>query len=128
MGTQLRETARRSQPQEAERGSYAESEASRKSVAVMLTTSKVADSHGDLAAATNPKVLRVLARISCEVTARYFQRRAADSGTIGKTQVCAITYRFGSSLNLQLHLHVCVFDGVFVERDNEALHFSPPHP
>jgi len=34
-------------------------------------------------------------------------------------------HRFGSSLNLHLHLHVCVFDGVFVERENEALRFSP---
>jgi len=24
-----------------------------------------------------------------------------------------------------LHQHVCVLDGVFVERDNEALRFSP---
>jgi len=77
-----------------------------------------------LLAATNPKVLRVLARINCEVTARYFQRRAAETGTIGKTQVCAITYRFGSSLNLHLQLHVCLFDGVLVERDDGELHFS----
>ena len=32
-------------------------------------------------------------------------------------------HRFGSSLNL--HLHVWVFDSVFVERDKEAPRFSP---
>jgi len=79
-----------------------------------------------LSAATNPKVLRTLARINYEVTARYFQGRAADNGTVGKTHVGALTFvhRFGSSLNLHLHLHVCMFDGAFVERDNEALRFS----
>jgi hypothetical protein len=80
-----------------------------------------------LLAAESPKVLRALARINHEVTARYFQRRAADSGAAGKTHAGALTFvhRFGSSLNLHLHLHVCVFDGVFVERDNEAQRFSP---
>jgi len=74
-----------------------------------------------LLAAESPKVLRAIARINYELTARYFQRRAAESVTVGKTHAGAITYRFGSSLNLHLHLHVRVLDGVFVERDNEAL-------
>jgi len=80
-----------------------------------------------LLAATNPKVLRALARINYEGTARYFPRRAAESGTAGTTHVGAITFvhRLGSSLKLYLHLHVCVFDGVFVERDDGDLHFSP---
>jgi len=76
-------------------------------------------------------VLHALARINYEVTARYFRRRAADSGTDGKTHVGAITFvhRFGSSLSLHLHLHVCVLDGVFVEGDDGELHFSPaPSP
>ena len=75
---------------------------------------------------TNPKVLRAPARINYEVTARYFQRRAAESSADGKTHVGAITFvhRFGTSLNMHLHLHVCVFDGVFVERDDGDLHFS----
>jgi len=75
-----------------------------------------------LLAAESPKVLRALARINYEVTARYFQRRAAESGTVGKTRVGAITFvhPFVSVLKLRLHLHVCVF----VERDAEALGFS----
>ena len=82
-----------------------------------------------LLAATNPKVLRALARINHEVSARYFQRRAAESSADGKTHAGALAFvhGFGSSLNLQLHLHlrVRVFDGVFVERDNEAPRLSP---
>ena len=76
---------------------------------------------------TTPKVLHALARINYQVTARYFRRRAAESGTAGKTHVGAITFvhRFGTSLHLHLHLHVCVFDGVYVERDDGDLHFSP---
>jgi len=76
-----------------------------------------------LLAATNPKVLRALAQINYEVMAPYPQRLATESGSDGKTHAGAITYRFGSSPNL--HLHVCVFDGVFVERNHEALRFSP---
>ena len=79
-----------------------------------------------LLAATNPQVLRALARINYEVTAKYFRNRAA-SGVVGKSHAGALTFvhRFGSSLNLHLHLHVCFFDGLFVQRDNEAPYFSP---
>jgi len=49
-----------------------------------------------LLAATNTKVLRALARINYEVTARYFQRRAPDRCTAGKTPVGAITNGLGS--------------------------------
>jgi len=78
-----------------------------------------------LLAATNPKVLPAIARINYEVAAWYFQRRAAESGTGGKTHVGAFMFvhRLGASLNR--HLHVRAFDGVFVERDNEVLRFSP---
>ncbi|MCL2824460.1 MAG: hypothetical protein FWD57_10750 [Polyangiaceae bacterium] len=60
-------------------------------------------------AATTPKVLHAVARINYEVTARYFQRLAVDIGTVGKTHAGAVAFvhRFGSSLNLRLHLHVC---------------------
>jgi len=51
-----------------------------------------------LLVATNPKVLRALARINYEVSERYFQRRAAESGTVDKTHVGALAFvhRFGS--------------------------------
>ena len=77
-----------------------------------------------LLAATNPKVLRALVRINHEVTAKYFRNRAAASGVVGKTHV----HRLGSSLNLLLHLHVCFFDGLFVQRDNDAPSFFPARP
>jgi len=50
----------------------------------------------------------------------------AESGADGKTHAGALTFvhRFGSSLNRHFHLQVSVFDGVFVERDNEALRLS----
>ena len=83
-----------------------------------------------LLAATNAEVLRAVARINYEVTAKFIRSRAAASGVVGKTHAGALTFvhRFGSSLNLHVHLHVCVFDGVYVERANEAPYFSPARP
>jgi len=81
-----------------------------------------------LPAATNPKVLRALARINYEVTAKHLRGRTAARALVGKTHAAALTYQFGSSCNLHLHLHVCVFDGVFVVRDDDAPQFCPARP
>jgi len=78
-----------------------------------------------LLAATNPKELRAAALINYGLTARCFRHRAAESGMVGETHVGASTYRNRSRLHSHLHLQVCVFDGVFVERDDEALRFFP---
>jgi len=46
-------------------------------------------------AAANPKVLRVIAHINYELSARCFRRTAAESGTVCKTHVGSITHRLG---------------------------------
>ena len=82
-------------------------------------------------AATKPEVLRALARIHAEELARHYKGAAKKSGQTGKLHAGAVTFlqRFGSSLNLHVHLHTCALDGVFVEGpDIDAPRFVPATP
>jgi hypothetical protein len=56
-------------------------------------------------------------------------RHWARSIALEQSEFAAITFvqRFGSSLNLNVHLHVVVIDGVF-SRDRGALAFTPASP
>jgi hypothetical protein len=67
-------------------------------------------------------VLRALARIHAEELARHYKGATNKSGETGKLHSGAVTFvqRFGSSLNLHVHLHTCALDGVYVEGENEA--------
>jgi hypothetical protein len=75
-----------------------------------------------LLAATKPEVLRALARIHAEELARHYKHAAKKKGEAGKLHTGAVTFvqRFGSSLNLHVHLHTCALDGVYVEGDDAA--------
>ena len=75
-----------------------------------------------LLAATKPDVLRALARIFAEALAGHYRARAKEAGTTRKTYPGALTFvqRFGSSLNVHVHLHVCALDGVFVDDGGEG--------
>jgi hypothetical protein len=82
-------------------------------------------------AATKPEVLRALARIHAEEHARYYKQEAKKSGACGKLHAGAVTFvqRFGSSLNLHVHLHTCARGGVYVEaEEGEAPRFVPRAP
>ncbi len=84
-----------------------------------------------LLAATKPEVLRALARIHAEELARHYKNAAKKSGETGKLHAGAVTFvqRFGSSLNLHVHLHTCALDGVYVEgEEGEALRFVAAAP
>lgn len=84
-----------------------------------------------LLAATKPEVLRALARIHAEELARHYKRSAKKCGEDGKLHAGAVTFvqRFGSSLNLHVHLHTCALDGVYVEEgDRAAPRFVPAAP
>jgi len=84
-----------------------------------------------LLAATKPEVLRALARIHAEELARHYKQSAKKSGEAGKLHAGAVTFvqRFGSSLNLHVHLHTCALDGVYVEGDDgEAPRFVSAAP
>jgi Putative transposase/Transposase zinc-binding domain len=84
-----------------------------------------------LLAATKPEVLGALARIHAEELARHYKSAAKTSGESGKLHAGAVTFvqRFGSSLNLHVHLHTCALDGVYVEGDDDAApRFVPAAP
>jgi hypothetical protein len=84
-----------------------------------------------LLAATKPDVLRALARIHADELARHYKSSAKKSGLAGKLHAGAVTFvqRFGSSLNLHVHLHTCALDGVYVEEgDDAAPRFVPAAP
>ena len=84
-----------------------------------------------LLAATKPEVLRALARIHAEELARHYKQAAQKSGETGKLHAGAVTFvqRFGSSLNLHVHLHTCALDGVYVEgEEGEVPRFVPAEP
>jgi hypothetical protein len=84
-----------------------------------------------LLAATKPEVLRALARIHAEELARHYKSAAKKGGEAGKLHTGAVTFvqRFGSSLNLHVHLHTCALDGVYVEsEEGEGPRFVPATP
>ena len=61
-----------------------------------------------------PLVSDVLAIFTKTVFASLI-RRTREFGAVGKAQCGAVTFiqRFGSSLNLNLHLHMLVIDGIY---------------
>jgi hypothetical protein len=84
-----------------------------------------------LLAATKPEVLRALARIHAEELGRHYKQAAKKSGEAGKLHAGAVTFvqRFGSSLNLHVHLHTCALDGVYVDgEEGDAPRFVPAAP
>jgi hypothetical protein len=68
-------------------------------------------------AATKPDVLRAVARIHAEELGRHYRAAAKRAGCTQRAHPGSVTFvqRFGSSLNLHVHLHVCALDGVYVD-------------
>jgi hypothetical protein len=80
-------------------------------------------------AAFDPRFLTALVRaFASALDARH--GRLARSIGLEKTQFAAVTFvqRFGSSLNLNVHLHVAVVDGVFSRDESGAICFTPAPP
>ena len=59
-----------------------------------------------------------------------FQRgRAQQSGVRDSRSGCVtVIQRFGGGLNLNVHFHTLVFDGVFTEDKHQPLRFQPTQP
>jgi hypothetical protein len=81
-------------------------------------------------AAFNADVLSALARIFVEAIFARHKRWAKQRG-LGKAPSGAVTHvqRFGSSINLNVHFHVMVIDGVFTrDEEGRTLFHSAPSP
>jgi hypothetical protein len=81
-------------------------------------------------AAFKPEVLRAMARLFVEAIFNLYRARARRGGLRGG-ECGAVTFvqRFGGSLNLNVHMHVVVLDGVFVrDRDHGVVFRAAPPP
>ena len=81
-------------------------------------------------AAFDPKVLTALSRIFAEAIFASHRKRAASAGIAGAASgAVTCVQRFGGSLNLNVHFHTIVIDGVFVRGPAGALGFvALPEP
>ncbi len=77
-------------------------------------------------AAFDPVVLRALARIFADAIFASHRRRARAAG-FDQVASGAVTcvQRFGGSLNLNVHFHTIVMDGVFLREPDGSLGFVP---
>ena len=77
-------------------------------------------------AAFKADVLTALSRIFVEAIFVSYRKRARAHGLAG-TECGAVTFvqRFGSSLNLNVHFHVVVLDGVFARAEGSRLRRLP---
>ena len=80
-------------------------------------------------AATKPDVLTALARIHAEALAHHYRAWAKGAGH-AKSHPGAVTFvqRFGSSLNLHVHMHTVSLDGVFVQEGPSLRFAAAPAP
>ena len=68
-------------------------------------------------AATRPDVLASLCRLLNEAISLHYRTWAKSAGYTGaQTGAVSFVHRFGSSLNLHIHFHVIVLDGVYDAR------------
>ena len=70
-------------------------------------------------------MLAVYARVLLDFQWRRARRRGVRDGHTG---CVTMIQRFGGGLNLNVHFHTLVFDGVFAEADGGALRFQPTPP
>jgi hypothetical protein len=78
-------------------------------------------------AATRAEVLTYLSRVFWEAVRARYRRWAKDAGYTGvdiETGAVTGVHRAGSSLNLHVHFHMLVLDGVYA-REGDALSFVP---
>jgi hypothetical protein len=81
-------------------------------------------------AAFKPEVLRAMASLFVDAIFGLYRARARRGGLRGG-ECGAVTFvqRFGGSLNLNVHMHVVVLDGVFVrDRDHGVVFRAAPPP
>jgi hypothetical protein len=72
---------------------------------------------------------RVVLRVCARVVQDFYVRSAHRHGVGGgRTGMLTVIQRFGSGVNLNLHFHTLVLDGVFIERTPGQLEFHAATP
>jgi hypothetical protein len=68
---------------------------------------------------------RALSRVAVRAVLGFLRRRASHEGVAdGRSGAVVVVQRFGGALNLNVHLHALVLDGVFTREDG-AMGFHP---
>jgi hypothetical protein len=71
----------------------------------------------------NRKALNVALRIFLDEIERHLRAHCPSAGPNARAGAVAFIHRFGSSLNLHTHFHVCVIDGVFEPDPQSGVRF-----
>ena len=80
-------------------------------------------------AAFKPEVLRAMARLFVESIFGLYRTRARRDGLRdGECGAVTFVQRFGGSLNLNVHMHVVVLDGVYVRDADHGVVFHTATP
>ncbi len=78
------------------------------------------------ALATNARVMSAVLRLAMEEIQRSYVKRAKARGLVDpRIGAISFIHRFGGSLNLNVHFHIMLIDGVYTE---EGSHFEPLEP
>ena len=73
----------------------------------------------------NPDLAKGVLGIALRVLFRFYGDRARELGVVGRTGSITVAQRFGSSLNLNLHFHSLLLDGVY-DADGVFHRLPPP--
>ena len=79
--------------------------------------------------AWNHDLCRAVLAIYARALLAFQRRRVRRCGVRGGQSGCVtVIQRFGGGLNLNVHFHTLVLDGIFTEGAEEMLHFEPAPP
>ncbi len=73
--------------------------------------------------ANNPQVMGKVLGIVNRAISRHLIKKAGFKRSTAKTGAVTLIQRFGSALNLDLHLHTIFIDGVYQQKDHGKLPF-----
>ncbi len=73
--------------------------------------------------ATRPAILGQVLGIVYRIIATHLIRKAGHTHKTASTGAVTLIQRFGSALNLNIHLHMLFLDGVYIDRPDETLRF-----
>jgi hypothetical protein len=75
------------------------------------------------------KLCRAVLAVYTRALLGFYRKRAKASGhRDGRTGTVTVIQRFGGALNLNVHFHTLVLDGVFVREPDGSLGFVPSRP
>lgn len=79
------------------------------------------------ALAYNPDLVTKVLAIYIRVISNWYVKTARRNGVAGKTAAVTFVQRFGGAINLNVHFHFLVIDGVYTEENGKA-NFVPVFP